>query len=321
VIALAGKRVLVTGAGGFVGPHLARALAAQGASVDGTGLGAPPANAPLEHWSEADLADEGAAAEVLAASRPDAIVHLAGQSSAAHSFEAPEETYRANVEATRRLLEAVREVAPRARIITVSTSEIYGPCEPGTLAGEDSPIRPVSPYGRSKADADALAESFAREHGLDVVRARPFGHAGPGQSPRFAIAAWAQEIARIEAGLAEPVLHVGNLEVTRDLSDVRDVVLGYAALLERGQGGRAYNLCRGEGVRLADVVRRMAALAHVEVRIEIDPKRMRPADLPYLVGDPARTASECGWRASTPFENTLADVLADWRARVSEQRN
>jgi GDP-4-dehydro-6-deoxy-D-mannose reductase len=316
---LKGATVLVTGAGGFVGPHLARALVAAGAHVHGAGLGAPATDVPLEGWHDLDLV-EGDVTALLAASLPDAIVHLAGQSSAARSFEAPDETFRANVDGTRRLLEATRDAAPNARVIAVSTSEIYGPREAGRLADEDGPMHPVSPYGRSKADADVLAATFAAEHGLDIVRARPFGHTGPGQTARFVIPGWAEQIARIEAGRAEPVLRVGNLEVTRDLSDVRDVVGGYVALLERGASGRAYNLCRGEGVLLADVVRRLAALASVDVRVEPDPARMRPVDLPWLVGDPARTATECGWRVTTPFEQTLRDVLEDWRRHLPTTR-
>jgi len=222
---------MVTGAGGFVGPHLVRALAAAGARVTGAGLGRPPAEVPIERWTEIDFAGEASIEDLLAADRPDAIVHLAGQSSAALSFQDPEGTFRANVGGTTRLLEAVRASAPRTRVLAVSTSEIYGPCAPGSRAAESAPVRPVSPYGASKAAADAVAGAFASEHGLDVVRVRPFGHSGPGQAPRFVIPAWAQQLAAIEAGRAEPVLSVGNLEVTRDLSDVRDVVLGYCAIL------------------------------------------------------------------------------------------
>ena len=148
------------------------------------------------------------------------------------------------------------------------------------------------------------------------MRVRAFSHTGPGQSPVFVVPGWAQQIAAIEAGRAEPVLRVGNLEVTRDLSDVRDVVAAYVALLERGVRGAAYNVCRGEGVKLSDVVRRMVALARVPIGVETDLTRLRPADVPWLVGDPARIARDTGWRASIPLERTLADVLEEWRGRA-----
>jgi GDP-4-dehydro-6-deoxy-D-mannose reductase len=306
------RSVLVTGAGGFVGPHLARALGARGIAVHGLGLGGAPAGVALESWRECDLADPSLP-DAVAAAAPDAVVHLAGQSSAAASFADPEGTFRANVTGTWRLLDAVRAAAPNARVVAVGTSEIYGPLPEGTRADESAAFRPVSPYGLSKAASDQLAAAYGEAHGLDVVRARPFGHAGPGQTPRFVIPAWAQQVAAIERGEREPVLRVGNLQVTRDLSDVRDIVEGYVALIERGARGAAYNLCRGEGIRLDDVVRQLASLARVSVRVEVDPARLRPADLPYLVGDPERTARETGWRATRPFATTLADVLEEWR--------
>ncbi|HTR96258.1 MAG TPA: GDP-mannose 4,6-dehydratase [Candidatus Acidoferrales bacterium] len=312
---LAGACVFVTGAGGFVGPHLARELVRRGARVHGFGLGAPPASAPVERWTEADLGDAAALAEALAVARPAAIVHLAGQSSAARSFEAPQQTFQANVVGTRRLLEAAEATSPAARVLVVSTSEVYGPHAPGMRADEDVPLAPVSPYGSSKAESEAVAAAFAESHGLDVVRVRPFGHTGPGQTARFVIPAWAEQVAAIERGGREPVLRVGNLEVTRDLSDVRDIVRGYAELIERGARGAVYNLCRGEGVRLADVVQQLAAMARVPVRVDVDPALLRPADVPYLVGDPSRVHAATGWRAEIPFERTLADVLEEWRTR------
>lgn len=312
---LKGRSILVTGAGGFVGPHLARALVASGAAVHGCGLGEPPAGTPLTSWRTLDLAEPEQLREAVRKVAPDGVVHLAGQSSAARSFEAPEETMRANVVGTWNLLDAVRQAAPKARVIAVGTSEAYGPCEPGTRLAEDAPFRPVSPYALSKATADQMAASFAGVHGLDVVRARPFGHTGPGQTDRFVVPAWAKQIAEAEAGKAEPVLRVGNLEVTRDLSDVRDIVEGYCALLSKGTRGAAYNLCRGEGAALTDVLAKLLALARVPVRHEVDPARLRPADVPWLVGDPSLAARDCGWRVRIPLAETLRDVLDDWRTR------
>ena len=310
---LRGARVLVTGAGGFVGPHLARELAGRGARVRGAGLGAPPASVPLEDWREADFARREQARAAIAAAPVDAVIHLAGQSSAARSFESPEETFRANVTGTWTLLEAVRELAGGARVVVVSTSEVYGPIAEGSRATEDATFAPVSPYALSKAAAEEVARAYADVHALDVVRVRPFGHTGPGQPPRFVVPAFAQQIAAIEAGRTEPVLRVGNLDVTRDLTDVRDIVSGYAALLERGRRGAVYNLCRGEGTPLRGLVEQLAGMARVSVRIEVDPARLRPADTPWLVGDPSLAARELGWRASRPLAETLGDVLDEWR--------
>ena len=314
--ALAGARVLVTGAAGFVGPHLVAALGAKGAKVSGAGLGAPSAGANLDAWHEADFADLDQARTAVVATTPDAIVHLAGQSSAARSFEAPEETFRANVSGTWALLEAVRTHAAGARVLVAGTSEVYGPLAPGNRAKEELPYAPVSPYGLSKAAAEEVARAYAVAHGLDVVRARPFGHTGPGQADRFVVPTFAKQLVAVERGKAEPVLKVGNLDVTRDLSDVRDIVQGYVALLEQGVRGEVYNLCRGEGVNLRDLVAQLVALAKAEVRIEVDPARLRPADMPWLVGDPSRTSQATGWKVERRLRATLEDVLEDWRARA-----
>jgi len=276
----------------------------------------PPAGVPLESWHFADLRDSSAVARAVALAQPDAVVHLAGQSSAARSFEDPAATFEANVTGTRNLLEAVRGGAPTARVLVVGSSETYGPQPDGSRAGEETAFAPVSPYAASKARADRIAEASAQgEQGLDIVRVRAFSHTGPGQSAVFVVPSFAQQIAAIEAGRAEPVLRVGNLEVMRDISDARDVVRAYVALLEQGTRGAAYNVCRGEGVKLTEVVRRLVALSRVAIRIEVDPARLRPADIPWLVGDPSRIARDTGWRCEIPLERTLGDVLEEWRGR------
>jgi GDP-4-dehydro-6-deoxy-D-mannose reductase len=315
-------RILITGSGGFVAAHLARRIAERGATALGLGIEPPPEATRAHfaaHW-QADLRDGAALAAALAEARPDAVVHLAAQSSGAVSFERPVETYGVNALGTLALLEAVSRAAPRARALVVGTGEVYGPQPEGSRVVEDAPLRPVSPYALSKAAADGVAETWARLWKLDVVRTRSFGHVGPGQTDRFLLPSLARQIAEAEVGAGEPVVRVGNLDVVRDLTDVRDVVEAYLALLERGRSGAAYNVCRGEGARLSDLARRLCERARVAVRIEVDPARLRSADLRYLVGDPGRIAGDTGWRATIPLERAVDDVLQEWRERTVAAR-
>lgn len=307
-------RILVTGVSGFVGRHLAPALAAAGHEVHGLGVQAPPADLPLASSRTADLTRIGELEAALAEVLPDAIVNLAGQASAAQSFADPAETFRVNTAGALTLLEAVRRVVPRARILLVGTGEVYGPQPEGTRVTESARFAPLSPYALSKAAADLAGAAFAEAHGLDLVRTRSFAHTGPGQDDRFVVPSFAKQIAQLERGNDEPVLRVGNLDVVRDLSDVRDVVAAYVALLARGARGAAYNVCRGEGVKLSDVAARMVAKARRPLRIEVDPARVRPVDVPYLVGDPSACAAATGLAPAFTFDRTIDDVLSSWRS-------
>jgi GDP-4-dehydro-6-deoxy-D-mannose reductase len=308
-------RILVTGASGFVGRHLVERLAARGDQM--IGVGTEPTAAPgVAEWRRADLRSRDELIAAIGDTRPDAVVHLAAQSSSAESFRDPSGTFEVNTLGTWHLLDAVAKAAPRARVLMAGTSEAYGPQPAGSRAGEDTPFHPVSPYALSKAAADYACE-LAHRQGLDVIRTRSFGHTGTGQSPRFFLPSCARQVAEIEKRGSEPVLRVGDLSVVRDLCDVRDVVEAYLALLEKGRSGAAYNVCRGSGVRLSELVDGLCSRARVSIRIEVDPARLRPIDVPYLVGDPSRIEREAGWRAQIPIEQTLDDVLAEWRGRVS----
>jgi GDP-4-dehydro-6-deoxy-D-mannose reductase len=309
-------RILVTGASGFVGRHLVGRLVSRGDHVIGIGTETAPAPGVAE-WRRADLRAAGDLMAAIGESRPDAIVHLAAQSSSASSFQDPGGTFEINTLGTWHLLEAVAHVAPRARFLMAGTSEAYGPQPAGSRANEDTPFRPVSPYALSKAAADYACEVMHRRHDLDVIRTRSFGHSGPGQSPRFFLPSCARQVAEIEKGAAEPVLRVGDLSVVRDLCDVRDVVDAYLQLLEKGRPGAAYNVCRGSGVRLSELVDGLCSRARIRIRVEVDPARLRPIDVPYLVGDPSRIERETGWRARIPIERMLDDVLAEWRGPVT----
>jgi GDP-4-dehydro-6-deoxy-D-mannose reductase len=322
--------VLVTGAGGFVGPHLVRALAARGHATWGSGLESapPPALAgegAVGRWTRWDVADEGddAIAPVLGGGGADAVVHLAGQASAARSFEDPLGTMRVNLGGTLRLLEAARRAKFAGPIVVVGSSEAYGVIPAGRPCGEDTPLVPTSPYGVSKAAADHATRVYAAAYGLNARVARSFSHTGPGQAPAFALASWARQVASFEAraerGERGPFrLRVGNLEPVRDYGDVRDVARAYALLVERGEAGAAYNVCTGQGRKLRDVVTALLGLARVGITVEEEAARLRPNDLPYLVGDPTRLQRATGWLPEFTFEDTLSALLDDARsARAS----
>lgn len=318
-------KVLVTGAAGFVGPHVVRALAARGHAAWGSGLEtAPPhalsGDADVIGWTRWDVSDDSdRSIDDPVTGGCEAIVHLAGQSSAARSYEDPLGTARVNLGGTIRLLEAARRHDFAGPILVVSSSEAYGRIAPGTPCDEDVPLAPVSPYGVSKAAADQITRVYAQTFGLRACVARSFAHTGPGQAPTFALASWAAQIAAFEADAAEGAagpfrLRVGNLAPVRDYGDVRDVARAYALLLEQGEPGTAYNVATGRGRPLRDVVAALVSRARIEIEVVEEAARLRPNDLPYLVGNPARLVAATGWSPAVPFDDTLSALLDAARA-------
>ena len=316
-------RVLVTGIAGFAGPVVAAALLEAGHEVHGLVRGTGPwqrlAAFSLLPGSlhRGDLAD-GGFPDLVRAVSPDAVVHLAALSFAPAAERDPAGAYRTNLGGTLTVLAAVRAHAPRARLVAVTSGDMYGAVRAEELpVVEDTPLRPVSVYGASKAAADLAAAQWARAYDLDVVRARPFNHTGPGQSPDFVCSALARQLALIEAGKQEPVVRVGNADSVRDFSDVRDIAAGYVALLERGRAGEAYNLCSGEGVSIAEVIAILRTHARVPVRVQSDPALKRAVDVPRIVGSHERATADTGWRPRIGLGDTLGALLEDWRGRIA----
>jgi GDP-4-dehydro-6-deoxy-D-mannose reductase len=289
-------RTLVTGADGFVGRHAIERLTL----------------ADIETIAFAgDVRDPAACLEQVRSARPDSVLHLAAIASVADAWRTPDAVFDVNVGGTRNLLAAVASAAPGARFVLVSSAEVYGAVpEDAQPIGEETPPRPASPYAESKLEAETVALA-AR---LDTVVARPFPHIGPGQDARFAIASFASQIVAIERG-APPVLRVGNLDARRDISDVRDVAGAYLALLTGATAADTYNVCTGRAQRIGDVLASLLALAEREIEVLTDPDRLRPADIPLLLGDPSRIEGDLGWRAERPLEQTLLDILTSFRAR------
>lgn len=315
-------RVLVTGIGGFVGPHVAAALRSAGHEVHGVvrqpaGARAGAGALPAERVHAADLADHRAATDVVRAVAPEGIVHLAGFSFVPAAERDPDTAYRGNLGTMLALLVAVRDAAPHARLVAVTSGHVYGAVRPDELPlDEEAPLRPITVYEASKGAADLAAAQWGRAYGMDVVRARPFNHTGPGQPARFVCSALAQQIAMVERGAAS-VVRVGNMDPVRDFSDVRDVAAGYVALLERGHTGEVYNLCAGTGVSIAEVLAVLRTRAKVPIRVEIAADLRRPVDVPALVGSHARATRDTGWSPRIRLEDTLGTLLDDWRLRLA----
>jgi GDP-4-dehydro-6-deoxy-D-mannose reductase len=313
-------RVLVTGIAGFVGPWVAAAFLEAGHEVHGLvrGEGPWPRLAPLSlALHRGDVADP-AFFRMMAEVAPAAIVHLAGLSFVPDAERDPAAAYGANLTGTLAVLGAVRAHVPRARVLAVGSGDVYGEVRAGELpVVEETPLRPVTVYGASKAAADIAAAQWGRAYGLDVVRARPFNHTGPGQDPAFVCSALARQLALIEAGRQEPVVRVGNLDPVRDFSDVRDIAAGYVALAERGRAGEVYNLCSGEGVSIAEVIAILRSHTRVPVRVHSDPALRRALDVPRMVGSHARATTDTGWRPRIPLSETLGALLEDWRRRIA----
>ena len=290
-------RVLVTGSRGFVGPWLTAHLAACGDEV-------------LVLPEDTDIRDEEGVRAALAAAEPEAVCHLAAQSSVRRSWEDPVGTTIVNAVGTLNLCTAAATLDGPPRILLVSSSEVYGSVGPADQPiSEDQPFAPVTPYAASKASAEMMALQAGLGSGLDVVRARAFNHTGPGQRTGFVVPDLASQVAKAARGELDRIA-TGNLEVSRDITDVRDVVRAYRLLLLRGEAGAAYNVCRGEAVLISELLRTLMKIAGTDIPVWVDPARARPADVPIQVGDPTRIRALTGWQPEIPLEKTLADVLA-----------
>ena len=316
-------RILITGITGFVGSHLAEWALAQGADVVGS-VRWRSNTEHIEHLRDritlvhSDLRDLSSVRPLLEQARPDYIVHLAAQSFVGASWETPTETLLTNAVSQMNLFEAIRQLGASARFLVIGSSEEYGLVYPDELPiRESNPLRPLSPYAVSKVTQDLMGFQYWKSYGLDIVRARAFNHSGPRRGDAFATSSFAKQIAEAEAGLRAPVVQVGDLKPTRDFSDVRDIVRGYWALLERGTPGEVYNLCSGVDWSIERVLNFLVSSSKLD-RIEIrpDPARLRPSDVPVLRGSAEKIQHALGWTPHIALEQTLADLLEYWRQQI-----
>jgi len=313
-------RALITGIGGFVGRHLRQHLEEQGDSVCGLGRPADSQDMPAVRVFAADLSDRAAIDWIVREAEPEAVYHLAAQSSPAESLSDPWATIGNNLLAQINLFEALLAASLRPRVLVIGSSDEYGRVDPADVpTHEGVALRPLTPYAVSKVGQDMMGFQYFAQHGLPVVRVRPFNHTGPGHDARFVIPSLARQLAEVEIGQREPILLVGNLNVERDFTDARDMVRAYRLALVGGVPGDVYNLGRGRSVRIADMVDELISLCRVSVQTRVDPALLRPTDIPRQEADTRKFVALTGWQPLIPWHTTLSDTLDYWRSRVSKE--
>lgn len=316
------KRALITGITGFVGSHLAEFLLNEGIEVYGIHRWRSKDNniekiRPDIKLQEADLLDAHSLYAIVEKVKPDYVFHLAAQSYVVSSWASPVNTLEINVIGSANLFEAVRNAKLNTPIQIACSSEEYGMVFPNEVPiKETNPLRPLSPYAVSKIAMDYLGYQYFKSYGLRIIRTRGFNHTGPRRGEVFAESTFAKQIAEIEKGKREPVVYVGNLDAKRDYTDVRDMVKGYYLAALKGEPGEVYNICSGKAWKIKEVLNYLLSLSRVKVTVKQDPKRMRPSDVPILIGDNSKFTKKTGWKPTISMEKTLTDLLDYWREEV-----
>ncbi|MBC7224883.1 MAG: GDP-mannose 4,6-dehydratase [Anaerolineae bacterium] len=318
---MAEARALITGINGFVGSHLAEYLLAHTDwQICGTVYGRLDNIASIREQLTlfpAELSREQVVDYVLEETRPDYIFHLAAQPIPSVSRANPWFTLENNIRLQLNILEGVVRLGLTPRVLVVGSSEEYGAVQPEDLPiDEETPLRPLNAYGLSKIAQDFMGLQYFLSHRLPIIRVRPFNHIGPRQRPGFVAADFARQIAAVEAGLQEPVVSVGNLDVSRDFSDVRDVVRAYHGLMLRGEPGEVYNVGSGTAHSVRELLELLLGLSDRPIEVRQDPAKVRPADVPCLVCDATKLRKAIQWEPRIPFAQSLRDVLDYWREQV-----
>jgi len=317
-------RILITGITGFAGSHLADFLLAERKDVDIYGMVRWRSKTEnIEHIRdkiklyECDIRDAYSVNKVIREVRPERIFHLAAQSFVPTSWRAPAETLTTNVIGELNIFEAVRQNGIDPLIHIAGSSEEYGLVKKDEIPiKETNPLRPLSPYAVSKVGQDLLGYQYFKSYGLKIIRTRGFNHTGPRRGEVFVCSDFAKQVARIEKGKQKPIIKVGNLKAKRDFTDVRDMVRAYWLVLEKGKIGEVYNICSNKAYSIKEVLDILLSLSKKRIKIEEDPQRMRPSDVPILLGDNTKFKKETGWQPEINFEKSIKDLLDYWRQRV-----
>jgi len=273
----------------------------------------------LVHGLETDIRVPSLVTSMIESTRPDVVVNLASISSLADSFEKPYETYAISFLGTLNLFDALKKSGFKGKFLYVSSSEVYGNVATDELPiDENRLVKPNSPYAVAKVATEALCYHWSHSGLFDIVIARPFNHIGPGQSDRFAISNFAKQIASVQAGRQQPILNMGNADAIRDFTDVRDIVKAYSLLSEHGKNGEIYNVCSGKEYSIRMLLLKMVELAGVQISIEQTRDRLRSSEQQRIYGSYDKLYRDTGWKPQIPIEQTLIDILSDWRKRYHE---
>jgi GDP-4-dehydro-6-deoxy-D-mannose reductase len=309
--------IFITGATGFVGCYLRKYLKSRGDSVWGTGYPEKPQESLQEKMFHLDIRSERDVFACIKEANPDWVVHLAAISNVRHSWEKRRETIETNVIGTSNLFEAIRCSAPRARVLFVSSSDVYGTeLSSKKPLNEKAEVKTINPYAFTKLSGELLSDFYTRIENLDIVITRPFPHTGPGQSADFVCSDWAFQIARIEKGYEKSNIRVGDISVRRDFTDVRDVVRAYVLLLEKGKKGEIYNICSGKSYSLESILEMLLSFSSHSIEIQVDSQKLRKTEIPVLVGDNKKIKSELSWEPTVPIKQSLSELLDYWRLQV-----
>lgn len=306
-------RLFVTGLDGFVGTKVRETLSSPENKKDG---GWPfELVVPSKPY---DLTDRASVLKAVEDTKPDFVLHLAGQSSVPASFENPAETYQVNFLGTLNLIESLKDTGFKGRMVYVSSGEVYGRVEEDQMpVTENQPLRPHNPYSVSKVAAEYLCNQYVMTNQMGIVVARPFNHTGPGQSERFAVSSFAKQVVEIQLGLKPPEMVTGLLTNTRDFTDVRDVVDAYLKLLISGKAGEAYNICSGQEYSMADILQKMFEISGVKCTVATDFSRLRSNEQKIMRGSYEKIQKEVGWTPKITIDKSLSDALQKWKEELS----
>lgn len=306
------KRVLIIGGAGFVGGYLAEILLENGFEVHSTCL----ANEKISN-SECiphvlDILEKNQISAVLDEVKPEIIYHLSAQSSVALSWKNPQLTVDVNIKGALNVLDSLRDSGLDSRIILIGSGEEYGYIQ-NCPVSEEEPPRPGNIYAVTKTCQSMIGSIYAKAYKMDIVMVRAFNHIGAGQLPQFVVSDFCKQVAEIEKGLKAPEMCVGNLDAKRDFTDVRDVVRAYMLLGEKGKSGELYNVGSGNAIAIREILDMIISQSTANIKITVDPNRLRPSDIPVIEADISKITADTGWKPEIPLEETIKNTLDYWR--------